>query len=95
MDFDRFLYDHITFPGGTFPFWIFYPVFGSLFALCAFGARSQVMVDVRADWNGASRSWVKPCMLLALVKCTWCVLVVVGPHSTESNVIKVCYRLQS
>jgi len=93
LDLVQSIFYSIQAPGSLSPF-IFYSIFGPIFGFCAFRVRSRVMSDVRAYWDGASRPWGRLCILWVLVRSTWCVPVVVGPHSTKSNAIKVCNRPQ-
>ena len=63
-------------------------IFTSLFSLCLFRSRSQMMADFRACREGKSTLLWR--MVLSIpwtfAKCAWCVSVVVGARLAKSNV---------
>ena len=71
---------------GDTPTLIHTPIIASLFFLCLFRRRSQMMADFRARRGGTSKLR-KLCTPWVFVKCAWCVLVVLGARLTRSNAI--------
>lgn len=76
-DSDRAHNVHIYISDTFFPPWyIIYPVFGSLFSICVYRRRPKVMADVRAYRKGGSDTWWRLRAAFIFVKCACCVCVI-------------------
>ena len=65
---------------------IFFGVFGTLFCLCLFRARSDLKKDIQTFLQKGHKSWKGRLRApFILVKCVWCVSVVVGSPISQSS----------
>ena len=84
MEWLRNLISYIFTPVPVGGAWIYALVTASIFLLCLFRRRSQLMADLRAHREGAPKLWSVP---WTFVKCAWYIPVVMGARLFEFNVI--------